>query len=155
MFVCFSYSTKRAIQALFHSFNKIMDVILFFSILVFLYAGIGYKIFDGDMTSFDENPYFDRNINDFSKFFVIVNSFYVLFSFDNYPLLMRPFTDESEFYMIYFLPYILVNILIFMPIPIAVVYDSFRVKRSELAMGDNLIEKEALFICFLTLTNGK
>ncbi len=58
-------------------------------------------------------------------------------------------------YLAYFMPYIMLNILFFIPVPIAVVYDGFREKRSLLTIKDNLKEKEALFVCYLTLTRGE
>ena len=83
-----------------------------------------------------------------------MNNLYILLSFDNYPNVVKPFSDYSQWYLVYFMPYILWNIFVFLPISIAVVYDFFWVKRSELAMKDNLNEKEALFTCFMTLKSG-
>ena len=40
---------------------------------------------------------------------------------------MLPGLRISYFYLLYFLPYISLFILLFEPIPVAVVYDSFRV----------------------------
>ena len=56
----------------------------------------------------------------------------VLVTFDNYPLVMKPFFDMSPWYMLYFMPYIFCNLLFFKPVPIAVVYDGFRVEGYQL-----------------------
>ena len=60
MFVAFSFSTKRAIQALLHSFNQIFDISLFFSALVLIYAVIGYNLLGGDISEFETNEHYDH-----------------------------------------------------------------------------------------------
>jgi hypothetical protein len=49
------------------------------------------------------------------------------------------------------MPYIMINLMFFVPIPIAIVFDAFRGKRSGIAIEDSIIEKEALFICYTTM----
>lgn len=46
------------------------------------------------------------------------------------------------------------NILFFIPIPIAIVFDAFRQQRSDIAIKDSLREKEALFTCYTTMTKA-
>src|SRR5690606_24782452 len=74
--------------------------------------------------------YYDAHVSDFNSYHVIVNALMVMVTFDNYPLVMRPFFEMSNYYLLYFMPYIFVNILFFKPVPIAVVYDGFRVGES-------------------------
>lgn len=52
---------------------------------------------------------------------------YVLITFDNWPAMAKPMLAESPYYLIYFLPFVIANALFFFPIPIAVIFDSFRV----------------------------
>lgn len=154
-FAIFSKATKRTLQAVYHSVKRIFDFFIFFFSIVFLYALLGYKIFDDEGRSYYISPNYDIHINDYSNYGIIVNSLIVLVTFDNYPLVMRPFTESTMWYLVYFMPYIMLNILFFIPVPIAVVYDGFREKRSKLTVEDHLKEKEALFTSYLSLTGGQ
>jgi hypothetical protein len=52
---------------------------------------------------------------------------YIFISFDNWPELARPILSDSYWYLLYYVPFVLVNMFFFFPIPIAVLFDSFRV----------------------------
>ena len=127
----------RTLQAVYFSIKRIIDFLIFFSFVVFVYAGFGYKIFQDLEEPYHTHPFYDEYVNNYSSYSVIANSLMVLVTFDNYPLVMRPFICSnrspaiSPYYLLYFMPYILVNILFFIPIPIAVVYDGFRVVTAE------------------------
>ena len=69
-----------------------------------------------------------------------MNALYILFARDNYPDIMLPaislicyfpqlisLLDESSYYLFYFIPFMVINTLLFVPIPIAVIFDAFRV----------------------------
>ena len=127
LFPLFSKPTRRTLQAVFHSIKRIFDYFIFFFSIVFLYALLGYKIFYDDDRSYYIHPYYDSHVQDYNSYHIIVNSLMVLVTFDNYPLVMRPFFEMSAWCLIYFMPYIFCNILFFKPVPIAVVYDGFRV----------------------------
>jgi Ion transport protein len=154
-FAIFSKATKRTLQAVYHSVKRIFDFFIFFFSIVFLYALLGSKIFYDDGRTYYTSDFYDQYINDYNNYGIIVNSLIVLVTFDNYPLVMRPFVEMSLWYLVYFIPYIMLNILFFIPVPIAVVYDGFREKRSKLTVEDHLKEKEALFTCYLSLTEGQ
>lgn len=154
-FPLFSMSIRRSLQAVYFSIKKIIDFFIFFSVIVALFAGLGYKIFQDPNPTYIVRKGYDKHISDFTSYGIIANSLIILATFDNYPSVMRPFIEESMWYLLYFMPYILLNILFFIPIPIAIVYDGFRDKRSQLTLQDNLREKEALFVCYLTLTQGE
>ena len=151
----FSKKTKRTLQAVFHSTKRISEFFIFFGTIVFIWAGLGYKVFEEEVRSFETDDFYDKYVNDYSGYWKIANSLVVSVTFDNYPLVMRPFVSQSWLYLMYFMPYIMLNILFFIPIPITIVYDGFRDKRTALAIKDNLKEKEALFACYLTLTMGE
>ena len=129
-FPLYSKSTMRTLQAVFHSVKRIFDYLVFFFSIVLLYALLGYKFFYDENRTYYTDPTYDPYINDFNDYGVIVNSLVVLVTFDNYPKVMQPFTNMSMWYLIYFLPYIMLNLLFFKPVPIAVVYDGFRVEIS-------------------------
>lgn len=126
-FAIYSKATKRTLQAVYHSVKRILDFFIFFFSIVLLYAILGYKIFYDDSRTYYTSAWYDEHINDFNSYGIIVNSLIVLVTFDNYPFVMRPFIEQSMWYLCYFIPYILLNILFFIPVPIAVVYDGFRV----------------------------
>lgn len=152
-FAIFSRNTKRTIQAMLGAMRRILDFFIFFSAVIFIYAGIGYRIFNDDHRTYNSDPNYDPHISNYNSYSVIANSLMVLVTSDNYPLVMRPFINQiSGWSIAYFMPFIMLNIFFFIPLPIAVVYDGFREKRSELALKDNMKEKEALFACYLTIT---
>lgn len=53
------------------------------------------------------------------------------------------------------MPYIVFSIILLIPIPIAVLFEAFRVKRSKTIISDRFKEREALLACFLALDNEK
>lgn len=128
LFPLYSKPTRRTLQAIFHSMKRIFDYFIFFFSIVFLYAMLGYRIFYDDSRIYHLHPSYDKHVSDYNSYEIIVNSLMVLITYDNYPLVMRPFFDMSPWYLLYFMPYIFLNILFFKPVPIAVVYDGFRVK---------------------------
>lgn len=128
LFPIYSKPTRRTLQAIFHSIKRIFDYFIFFFSIVFLYGFLGYKMFYDDGRTYYTDVWYDWHISDYNSYTVIVNSLMVLVTFDNYPMVMAPFYDMSPWYMLYFMPYIFVNILFFKPVPIAVVYDGFRVR---------------------------
>src|SRR3990167_9505718 len=153
-FTIFSKSTKRTLQAMIGSMRRILDFFIFFASIIFIYAGLGYRILQDEESEYYLHAFYDSNISDYNSYSVIVNSLMVLVTFDNYPLLMRPALAQSYIYLAYFMPFIMLTIFFFIPIPIAVVYDGFREKRSKLVIQDHLKEKEALFSSYLALTGG-
>jgi len=80
-----------------------------------------------------------------------MNALYILFSKDNYPDIMLPAINNSFFYLFYFIPFMVINTLLFVPIPIAVIFDAFRSYRSKLVISERIKEREALVACFLSL----
>lgn len=127
LFPIFNKSTRRTLQAIFHSVKRIFDYFIFFFSIIFMFALLGYKIFYDDNRSYYLHPFYDPHQSDYNSYLIIVNSLMVMVTFDNYPLVLRPFYEMSPYYLLYFLPFFFVNILFFKPVPIAVVYDGFRV----------------------------
>ena len=56
-----------------------------------------------------------------------MNILYSLISFDGYPDCMLPAISYSPYFLIYFLSYLTLYVLIFLPVPVAVVFEAFRV----------------------------
>lgn len=83
----------------------------------------------------EENIPFDRiPLKDYTSFGGLVVNMYVMITFDNWPSFARPLicrflvtAVQTPSMLVYFLPYVIVNLMFFMPIPIAVLFDSFRV----------------------------
>ena len=73
----------------------------------------------------------------------------------NYPGALIPYYNNSPWSLLYFYPFLIFTVLILMPIPIAVVFDSFRVNRSRILLKDRLKQKESLFLSFIILDHHK
>lgn len=54
-----------------------------------------------------------------------------------------------------FIPYVVIGMLFFMPIPIAVLFDSFRKERADIIVTDLLKQKQSLMFCFICLDVDK
>lgn len=71
-----------------------------------------------------------------------------------YPLLTLvelSWLEVSGYYLIFFLPYIACSIFLLIPIPVAILSESFRTQRSKFAVIDRLKERDGLFSCFMAL----
>lgn len=64
----------------------------------------------------------------------------------NYPGAVIPYYKSSLFYLVYFYPFLIFTVFMLFPIPIAVVFDSFRSNRSKILLEDRLEQKESLFL---------
>lgn len=64
---------------------------------------------------------------------------------------MVPAYLNNHLYAFYFIPYILLFIFLFLPIPLAVVYEGFRSFRMEILINDRIKQKTALLTCFICL----
>lgn len=95
-FPLFSKSTLRTLQAVYFSLKRIFDFFIFFSVIIFVYAGLGYKVFEGIEDPYYMSVDYDPYVNNYDSYSVIANSLIVLVTFDNYPLVMRPFISNSE-----------------------------------------------------------
>lgn len=158
----YNQNTLRMMKALVSSFAAILDFLIFFGGAIIIYGGLGSRIFADDSRTYYSDPSYDKFVSDYSDFFTICNSLFVLTSNDNYPQVMTPFysrqrpnQDLSPYFLIYFIPYIILSIFFFIPVPIAVVYEGFKRKRSQISLNDHLMEMEALYCSFLCLTKGE
>ena len=69
----------------------------------------------------------------------------------NYPGAVIPYFKASYVYLVYFYPFLIFTVFMLFPIPIAVVFDSFRFNRSKILLEDRLEQKEALFLWFILI----
>ena len=109
--------------------------------IVALYALVGQQMLDTDEKVTEES--------DFSTFFKANRSMYFLTSMTNYPAILKPYFEDTPLYAFYFLPMVMLCILIILPIPTAVVFEKFRQNRTKVLKQDRLKEKETLFISFI------
>lgn len=124
-----------------------LDIVLFFLLITAVFAIIGVRVI-GDL---DNDVEFDKFISNFSDFGPAFNTLYILFSKDVYPDIMIPAIDASKYYLIFFVPFVAFNILLLVPIPIAVIFDAFRGHRGKLVIKDRIKEREALFAAFVCM----
>jgi hypothetical protein len=80
---------------------------------------------------------------------------YVLTTLSNYPAIVIPYYNESPVYLIYFIPFVVFTVLILLPIPVAVIFEAYRINRSKILLQDRLEQKESLFLAFVILDNDK
>lgn len=57
--------------------------------------------------------------------------------------------------MLYFYPFLVFTVFIIIPIPVAVVFEAFRVNSAKIHLRDRLQQKEALFLCFIIIDHQK
>mmetsp|Transcript_16616 Transcript_16616/g.14460 ORF Transcript_16616/g.14460 Transcript_16616/m.14460 type:complete len:97 (-) Transcript_16616:239-529(-) len=95
-----------------------VDIIVFFSLVALIYAVVGVRII-GDLNGETE---FDKFSSNFESLGAAFNNLYVLYSNDNYPAIMIPAIKNSPYYLFYFIPFVVINILLLTPIPIAVMF---------------------------------
>lgn len=57
--------------------------------------------------------------------------------------------------MLYFYPFLLFTVFIIIPIPVAVVFEAFRVNSAKILLRDRLEQKEALFLWFIIIDHQK
>ena len=58
------------------------------------------------------------------------------------------FEGISYWMLLFFLPYVVFSIVLLTPVPIAVLFEAFRIHRSKQVVLDRIKEREALFACF-------
>ena len=76
---------------------------------------------------------------------------YILTTLSNYPAAIIPYCKVSNYYFFYFLPFMYIILMFFVPIPVAVVFDQFRDERTNLLKKDRIREKEALYAVHVCL----
>lgn len=59
--------------------------------------------------------------------------------------------NQSYLYLFYFIPYLFLTMFLLIPIPVAVVFESFKKNQINLIIEDRLKQRSALFCCFVTL----
>jgi Ca2+-binding EF-hand superfamily protein len=61
------------------------------------------------------------------------------------------YVKEDAMTRIYFFPFLIFTVLIILPLPVAIIFEAFKVNRSKILLNDRLKEKEALFLAFLCI----
>lgn len=133
-------------------------MIIFFLCFFLFSAVIAVKIIGNldDVTEYNEvinlYIYFDEQYSqNFDNIFTSIYIFYALGSPDLYPDAILPAFYNSKYYLIFFLTYLILFALIFLPIPVAVVFDAYKSHRGEILIMDRLRQREALLACFIAL----
>ena len=81
----------------------------------------------------------------------VINTFFMI-TYSNYPTTAIPYYKEQNINaLMYFIPLILFIITIIEPIPVAVLFDWFRVNQTKVLFKDRIIERDGLMIAFLIL----
>lgn len=140
----YSKMLRRTILAFVRSIPQVIDIFLLFFGITCLYAALGQKVFES-VTVSDELIKGHKSPKSFGDMSVML---YILITFDNWPEIAKPYQVQNYWYLAYFQPFVMFNLLIFYPIPIAVIFDGFRKRRGDLVQEDRIKEKNALYYCF-------
>ncbi|KAL4429432.1 hypothetical protein ABPG74_021019 [Tetrahymena malaccensis] len=143
----YSYELRRIFVSILKSLKQILQLVVFIAFLTLFIAIIGWR-FIGNL---DGNVQYDQYSSNFSTLFSAASNLYSLISFDSYPTLMIPAYTYSPIFSVYFVSYGTLLCLLFIPIPVSVVYNSFRMHRSKLVILDRFKQREALLSCFIAL----
>lgn len=68
-----------------------------------------------------------KHVSGFDNIFTAFNCLYDLLTFDNYPEVMFPALEKSYLYLLYFLPFVTLCYLVFIPVPVGVTFEAYRV----------------------------
>lgn len=68
----------------------------------------------------------------------LANSLYIISTNDLYPDVMIPSLYISKYYLLYFVPFIIIFLLVCQSIPVAVVYEGYKNNRMELVLSDRI-----------------
>ena len=107
---------------------QIIDVVFIIVIFVALYGILGTQFLETDLPTTAES--------DFKSYYGATKSIFFLTSLANYPGIAKPFVEESVFFAFYFLPFVIMTVLVFLSIPVAVVFDRFRTNRTKILLED-------------------
>ncbi|KRX04281.1 hypothetical protein PPERSA_11405 [Pseudocohnilembus persalinus] len=105
---------------------------------------IGEGILDGEI------PY-DQQLNNFETIIPAISILYSLVTIDLYPESMLAALTSSYIYLFYFIPYLLLTMMLLIPIPVSIVFEAFKKNQINIIMEDRLKQRSALFCCFVTL----
>lgn len=92
-----------------------------------------------------------RDYSSFGDLFLVIS---ILITFDNWPYMAKPILKDSSYYLFYFIPFVMINLLFLYPIPIALLFDSFRLIKSRELVNMRLSRKQALMISFSCIDYG-
>jgi hypothetical protein len=109
--------------------------------IIVLYAILGRSLLDSELAVDEEF--------DYSSYSNAIRNTFFLTSLTNFPGVLKPYVEESLFYSFYFVPFVVLTVMILLPIPIAVVFDRFRTNRTKILLEDRIREKEGLFLSFV------
>ena len=124
--VTYSKNLRRWIKSLLNSVRDFFELMLFFLIIVFIFALIGYRV----LGELDSKELVDTFTNDFEYIGYTMNNLYVLSTTDNYPDIMFPSLKENYQYLLYFIPFMLITIFIVAPIPVAILFNGYKRQRA-------------------------
>ena len=119
----------------------IIDLFIFYILITSIWTLVGYKL----ISDLDGEVEYDEYLNNFDDYLRALNAMYVLISFDGYPdimlsalsnkylrniflkLIIKLYAEQSYAYLIFFVPYIMAFLIIFIPIPVAIIFENFKV----------------------------
>ena len=115
-------------MAVLQSIPNIFDVAILILLIV-----VGMGILGKNILSVEEEV---NEENTFAEYHKAIFNVYYLTSLTNYPGILKIYVESSIFYAAFFIPLVLLVVLIVLPIPIAVVFEKFRNSRTKILIDD-------------------
>jgi hypothetical protein len=76
---------------------------------------------------------------------------YFLSTLSNYPSCLLPYVKDKQITILYFYPFVVFTVLIILPLPVAIIFEAFKINRGKILLKDRLHEKEGLFMAFMCI----
>ena len=124
MMILYSTELRRQFKSIVYALKEIIQLVLFFILITIIWGFLGTRL----IGNLDNSVEYDDYASNFNDLFPASTLLYGMISFDTYPDSMLPAISYSQYYLIYFLLYCSLLVLVFVPIPVAVVFEAFRVK---------------------------
>lgn len=136
-------------------------IVIFVFVLFFSY--IGLKV----IGNLDGKVEYDPYASNFDSFMNAFSVIYTMLTYDGYPDNILPaystfsfnFLDYSKMYLFYFMVFLNLNIFLFQPVPVSIIFEQYLVtlivhlkkNRCRIAVQDRILEREQLLSAYIAL----
>ncbi|CAI2382878.1 unnamed protein product [Moneuplotes crassus] len=139
-----SREVYRTTVSALNCYPQIIDLGCLISLISFLYAVFGQRFLDHKISGITRE-------SNFSNLFEGTQNIYFLATLSNYPSVLIPYVKDSNMSLIFFYPFLVLTVLIILPLPVAIVFEAFKINRGKVLLKDRLHEKEGLLMCFMCI----
>ena len=157
MMLIYSRSIRRDFQGFFSMMALIFDLLVLFLCVVLIATVISLKVMhvSHEAAGGEEEEELELYINEYGSFGPSFVTLWMGLFGEGYPENMIPQYMGNSLILFFFIPYMLIGKFILEPIPVALLEHSYKHSRSHNMVVDRLVEKEALFACFVCMHTHK